>query len=587
MRSIGAIVSAGLAGLAAGLLLGACPGAPGEHAPAPVTPAATVSPSPSADAAPAPASAAGQVTTAAAATGQWQHDWAHGAVMYEVFVRSFRDSDGDGVGDLPGLIAALDYLNDGDPTTDTDLGVDGLWLMPVFTSPSYHGYDVIDYENIDPVYGSNNDFARLCAEAHARGMRVIIDFVLNHTSVQHPWFVASASEPEGPYRDWYSWSDYDPGWTRPWGDPDPTWHPNPHGPGYYHGIFWGGMPDLEFRTPAVRAEMKRLLGLWLRRGVDGYRLDATRHLVANGAGALQSDQPETHAYLRELSAHVRALAPHALLVGENWTHAEAIAAYYGSVDEVQGGDELPASFNFPLADALVSAINGEVAAPIVRALAEMERHYPPGVLDAPFLRNHDQYRLASELGADPARLRLAAALLLTLPGMPFLYYGEEVGLENGGPEARDELKRTPMPWNDEPGGGFTTGTPWHPFAPGRARANVAIQRSDPASLLSHYRRLIRLRRGSHGLRRGGIEVVPVASPRALVFVRRSARETVLVVHNLGPTAARVGPLPARLGQASLAGARPLTADTAPPTQSGEQWWVELGGHASAVFTLAR
>src|SRR5262245_24492704 len=219
-----------------------------------------------------------------AAVSQWKNDWARGAVFYEVFVRSFADSNGDGIGDLRGLTAKLDYLNDGDPATDGDLGVDALWLMPVFDSPSYHGYDTVDYEKIEPDYGTGEDFDRFLAEAHRRGIRVILDFVMNHSSSQHPWFVESASSPTSARRDWYVWRADDPGWTQPFpgGGSNHTWHAK--NGAFFYGIFWSGMPDLNFSTPAVRQEIERLAASWLARGVDGFRLDATRHLFANGPG---------------------------------------------------------------------------------------------------------------------------------------------------------------------------------------------------------------------------------------------------------------------------------------------------------------
>ncbi|HSN87979.1 MAG TPA: alpha-amylase family glycosyl hydrolase, partial [Thermoanaerobaculia bacterium] len=278
-------------------------------------------------------------TEAAEPVPSWDHDWARGAVFYEVFVRSFQDSNGDGIGDLPGLISRLDYLNDGNPATDTDLGVDALWLMPVFNSPSYHGYDTVDYESIEPDYGTTADFQRLLDEAHRRGIRVIVDLVVNHSSAQHPWFIESSASPRSSYRDWYVWRADNPGWKQPWGGSNDTWHEK--NGAFYYGVFWGGMPDLNYFTPAVREEMKRIAALWLRRGVDGFRLDATRHLFANGPGEGQNDQPETHVYLKEFSEHVRKASPHAVLVGENWTQTPIIARYF---------DDLPMNFNFPLAE---------------------------------------------------------------------------------------------------------------------------------------------------------------------------------------------------------------------------------------------
>ncbi|MFH1177468.1 MAG: alpha-amylase family glycosyl hydrolase, partial [Acidobacteriota bacterium] len=224
-----------------------------------------------------------------AAVAQWDHAWLEGAVFYEIFVRSFADSNGDGNGDIEGLIAKLDYLNDGRPETTADLGIEGIWLMPVFDSPSYHGYDTTDYEQINPDYGANEAFSRLCQEAHKRGIRVIVDFVVNHSGSGHPWFIESASSPVSPRRDWYVWSPSYLGWTQPWGGNYPTWHAK--NGAYFYGVFWSGMPDLSFTNPAVRAEMKRLAALWLDRGVDGFRLDASRYLIETGPGPGQADTP--------------------------------------------------------------------------------------------------------------------------------------------------------------------------------------------------------------------------------------------------------------------------------------------------------
>lgn len=487
------------------------------------------------------------------------HTWARGAVFYEVFVRSFSDSDGDGVGDLRGLTSKLGYLN--------DLGVDALWLMPVFQSPSYHGYDTVDYERIDDEYGTAEDFQRLLDEAHRRGIRIIVDFVMNHSSSQHPWFVESASSPSSPKRDWYVWRADDPGWTQPWGGSNRTWHEK--NGAFYYGVFWGGMPDLNFSTPAVREEMKRLAGLWISRGVDGYRLDATRHLFANGPGDLQNDQPETHVYLKEFAEHVRGVSPRAVLVGENWTTTPIIAQYFA---------ELPMSFNFPLAEEILNGVRDGEAAGIAGKLEEMQELYPAGAIDAPFLTNHDQIRIATVLDNDAAKLRSASAILLTLPGAPFLYYGEEIGLRNG-PARNDEHKRTPMPWDASPTGGFTTGKPWFQLAPGSA--NVAAQAGDPGSLLSHYRELIRARKSSRALREGSLELITsgVKSDPVLAFYRESPGERVLVLHNLGAGAVLAGPY-------AVEKAEPLfsSGETA-VTQGEDGWKVSLAAGASGAWRV--
>lgn len=487
----------------------------------------------------APAGHDGAPAPARPPASAWNNEWARGAVFYEVFVRSFQDSDGDGKGDLRGLISRLDYLNDGNPETTTDLGVDALWLMPVFESPSYHGYDTTDYAKIAADYGTNADFLKLLDEAHRRGIRVVVDLVVNHSGVAHPWFVSASSSPSSPYRDFYVWSPTDPGWKQPWGGNTGTWHPA--GGAYYYGVFWSGMPDLNWRSAALKEEVKQIASLWLDRGVDGFRLDATRYLVETGAGGGQQDTPETHAVLKEFASHVRRVKPEAFLVGENWADTGIIATYYGS-KSVAGGDELPASFDFPLSDQLLRALSQGNAVPVASKLDEVLRLYPKGAIDAPFLTNHDQVRLATQLGKSAGKLRNAAAILLTLPGAPFLYYGEEVGIENG-TTGGDESKRTPMPWDATPGGGFTTGTPWFAFAPGRETANVAAQTGDPASLLSRYRALIRARRDAPSLAKGDLTLLTPLSGTTpvLAFLRTTPTEIVLVAHNLSDSFASAGP----------------------------------------------
>ncbi len=426
------------------------------------------------------------VAAAPAATGEeeipnlvpadaWQLTWARGAVFYEVFVRSFADSNGDGVGDLAGLTAKLNYLNDGDPKSLGDLNVDALCLMPIFESHPYHGYDVTEYEKIQPAYGTEQDFAKLIAAAHQRGMKVILDL--------------------------------------PVADP-------------------------HFRNPTVRAELKRSAKLWLDRGVDGFRLD----LIEKGGADAQVDTPETHAFLKEFSAALRKANPAALLVGENWTDAEHIAKYYGSSAALGGGDELPMNFNFPLSTAILASVKAGEPSAINAALDLKTKVYPKGVLDGTFLTHHDMIRIATELTNDPARLKLAAAILLTLPGTPFIYYGEELGLQNG-PGGQDEGKRTPMPWDATPGGGFTTAKPWHDPAPGREIANVAAETGDANSLLSTYRLLIRARHRSNSFRYGTMEKVkPPGQPATVLsYILRYEGAHSLVVHNLSGLEAEAGP----------------------------------------------
>jgi glycosidase len=496
-------------------------------------------------------------------------EWARGAVFYEIFVRSFADSDGDGKGDLNGLISKLDYLNDGNPATTTDLGVDAIWLMPIFQSPSYHGYDTTDYETIEKDYGSNADFQRFLAEAHRRGIRVILDFVMNHTSSEHPWFIDSASSPTSPKRDWYVWSATNPGWTQPWGGNYPTWYLNLKNGAYYYAVFWSGMPDLNYHTPEVKAEMFRLARYWLAQGVDGYRLDATRYLVETGPGAGQADTPETHQLLKDFSAEVRSVRPDAVLVAENTVDTPTMATYFA--------DGL-SNFNFPLASSVVDGVNSGNANRIRQTLQDVIAAYPHGVIDAPFLTNHDQTRLATVLGNDPGKLRNAAAILLTLPGAPFLYYGEEVGLQNG-PTSADESKRTPMPWNSS--GGFTTGPPWFGYAPGLAANNVASQTNDPRSLLSYYRNWIAARKRSAGLMKGDITPLETGT-QILAFIRDSRDERVLVVHNLIGAFVDTGPM-----NVSATGFEKIYADmdVLDPTGTTGAWRVILPPRSSGAWRI--
>ena len=506
------------------------------------------------------------------------NSWPNGSVFYEVFVRSFQDSNGDGKGDLAGLTSRLDYLNDGNPETTTDLGVDAIWLMPIFASPSYHGYDTTNYESINPDYGTAADFDALIAGAHRRGIKVILDLVLNHTGSGHSWFVDSASGASSAHRDWYVWSATDPGWTPPWGGSNDTWYLR--NGSWYYGVFFSGMPDLNYRTQAVRDEMKRIAKVWLDKGVDGFRLDAARYLFENGGGAGQEDQSETHAFWKEFSAYVRSVNPEATLVGEAWAETPVIASYYGSTAALAGGDELPLAFDFPLAAAIVNGARSGSASGIVGALQQAQAAYPAGATEVPFLTNHDMVRAASAMGNDPGAMGSAAAVLLTLPGTPFLYYGEEVGLEEGFQNG-DLGKRTPMPWNDDSAsGGFTTGSAWTPFASGRTTANVKAQQADRTSLWWRYRDLIDARHRSGALARGAFQLL-TAPDSVLAFVRSTSVETVLVVHNLGGAQVKAGPF-AEPGTKAVS----LFSDSSASVAQGSSGWTAtLGPRASGVWRL--
>jgi glycosidase len=337
------------------------------------------------------------------------------------------------------------------------------------------------------------------------------------------------------------------------------------------------MPDVNWQNPQAKAEILRIARFWLAKGVDGFRLDATRYLVETGAGPGQADTPETHAALKDLATAGRTAKPDSVLVAENWTTSQIIAQYYGSTATIAGGDEMPMNFDFPLADAIVNGVNSSSPTPILDTLRLVQSIYPAGAIDAPFLTNHDQRRLASVLNNDAGKLRAAAAILLTLPGTPFLYYGEEVGIQNGSTSG-DESKRTPMPWSAT--GGFTSGTPWFAYAPGVATTNVASQTSQPTSLLSRYRALIHARNGSEALQKGSLELLN-ASPLMLAFLRKHNDETVLVVHNLGDAVNRSSNL-----AFNATSFEPILSDaSSAPSGSNGAWSVTLPPRGVGIWKV--
>ena len=441
--------------------------------------------------------------------------WWNETVFYEVFVRSFYDSDGDGVGDINGLIEKLDYLNDGNPNTTDDLGITGIWLMPIMESPSYHGYDVVDYYSVDEEYGTNEDFKRLMEEAHKRGIRIIVDLVLNHTSSQHPWFL-EAKNTNSPYRDWYIWSDYQPTYSGPWGQG--VWHSA--GSSYYYGVFWGGMPDLNVENSDVTAEIEEITEFWINEmGVDGFRLDAIKHLIENGT--IQENTPATHDWLRHYYTVYKSDDPNIFAVGEAWTSTYELLEYTG--------DEVDVVFAFDLAEDFINTARGTTADVVSARTAQMVNDFPANQY-ATFIANHDQNRLMSQLMGNEDQAKLAATLLLTGPGVPFLYYGEEIGMSGVKP---DEDIRLPMQWTANPvKAGFTTGTPWRAPASDTHARNVAAQTDDENSLLSHYRELIHLRNAHPALMDGEWQLVESTSSHVYAFLRYTAEETILVVINV-------------------------------------------------------
>jgi glycosidase len=442
-------------------------------------------------------------------------DWWEDAVFYEILVRSFSDSDGDGVGDLNGLIDKLDYLNDGDPETDTDLGVTGIWLMPIFPSPSYHGYDVTDYYGVNPDYGTREDLQRLLVEAHQRGIRVIIDLVINHTSDQHPWFLAASQDPGSKYREWYIWSEDDPGYRGP--DGQQVWHAA--GGSYYYGLFASSMPDLNYLNPEVTAAMDEIARFWLEDvGVDGFRLDAAKHLIENGS--LQEHSAATHAWFKDFRPVYKGIKLDALVIGEVYeTNSRLLRSYLE--------DEFDLVFQFALAEKFLASARSELGLPAWAELVKTTKDFPTNQY-ATFLTNHDQNRVMSQLGGDVNQAKTAASLLLTSPGTPFIYYGEEIGLQGQKP---DEDIRRPMQWSGEPQAGFSSGTPWRDPEPDYPVVNVYQEDGDPTSLLNHYRALIHFREDHPALSRGAFLTVTTVQAKLFACLRSLDDENLIVVIN--------------------------------------------------------
>jgi alpha-glucosidase len=484
--------------------------------------------------------------------------WWRSAVLYQVYLRSFADSDGDGVGDLRGVLDRLDYLS--------WLGVDGIWLSPFTCSPNADwGYDVSDFLSVDPTLGSAADLDELVAEAARRRMRVVMDLIPNHTSDQHPWFLDARSSPNAAHRDWYVWADPSPdggypnNWVASFGGP--AWTVDAASGQYFLHNHLSEQPDLNWWNEEVRAEFDRIMEYWLSRGIAGFRIDVCNIIVKDALlrdnpPATESDpldvqlfgqrpvyngnRPEVHDVIRRW----RALAdqkPGTLLMGETPVEpVPAQAAYYGN-----GRDELDLAFNFPF-------ITAPLEAPAMRSLVEgVEEALPSGAWPVWTGSNHDMSRLASRWAADdPARVRVALVMLLTLRGTPVLYQGDEIGLgDTDVPEdrLRDPLgvrywpayagrdaMRTPMPWREVPGGGFTEpgSEPWLPFGD-LAACNVEAQRDRPDSVLTLVRDLIGLRRDNPELRTGPYRSLPVSGEGSSEAWAWSRGDRIVVMVTMG------------------------------------------------------
>ncbi len=492
--------------------------------------------------------------------------WYKDAIIYQVHVRTFHDSNGDGIGDFQGLEAKLDYLQ--------ELGISAIWLMPFFPSPLRDdGYDIADYNAVHSSYGTLQDFRKFLGSAHDRGIRIIIEMVLNHTSDQHTWFQESRSSQENPRRDWYVWSDTD---TRYKGariiflDTETSnWAWDPISKSFYWHRFFSHQPDLNYDNPAVREQMWEVMRFWLEMGVDAFRLDAVPYLVER-EGTNCENLPETHDFLRELRRKLDEGFPGRMLLAEANQWPADLRPYFGD------GDEFHMAFHFPLMPRMFMGLKLEDRKPITEILQQTPE-IPASCQWSLFLRNHDELtlemvtdlerdymydtyaksktmrlnlgirrRLAPLLDNDRRRMELMNGMLMSLPGTPIIYYGDEIGMGDNINLGDRNGVRTPMQWNGETNGGFSIAAPERLYAPliqdpvyGYPAVNVLRQRASEHSLFNWMQRIIAVRRSTGVFGRGSIEFLYPANHRILAYVRRLGNETILVVNNLSSTAQAV------------------------------------------------
>jgi maltose alpha-D-glucosyltransferase/alpha-amylase len=489
--------------------------------------------------------------------------WYKDAVFYELHVKAYADSNGDGIGDLKGLQSRLDHLQ--------RLGISCLWLLPMYPSPFRDdGYDISDYCAIHPQYGTLDDFRDLLRDAHDRGLRVITELVLNHTSDQHPWFREARRSKDDPRRDWYVWSDTDDRYRDAriifLDTENSNWAWDPVSKQYYWHRFFSHQPDLNYDHPAVREEIWNVMRFWLDLGVDGFRVDAVPYLIER-EGTSCENLPETHAVLRELRRRLDEHYPGRMLLAEANMWPEDVRAYFAD------GDEFHMAFHFPIMPRMFMALRLEDRKPLVEII-ERTPAIPGACQWGVFLRNHDELtlemvtdaerdymvdeyardpvarinlgirrRLAPLLEGDRRRIELMNALLMALPGSPILYYGDEIGMGDNIFLGDRNGVRTPMQWSGGWNGGFSSADPERLFQPpisnalyGYQAVNVEAQERSPHSLLHWMRQLIRVRRSNSVFGHGDISFLNPANHRVLAFVRSFGKERVLCVHNLAGSA---------------------------------------------------
>ncbi len=439
-------------------------------------------------------------------------NWWNQSVFYELFVRSFYDSNGNGIGDFNGVTAKLDYLNDGDTTTNTDLGIKGIWLMPINASPSSHGYDVTNYKAVNPNYGTTAEFKNMVSEAHKRGIKVIIDFVINHSSSQHPWFIKSAAN-DPFYRNFYRWSSTKPTYKGPWGQD--VWYAK--NSNYYYALFWSEMPDLNYNYQPVKDSIFDAAKYWIdSMNIDGFRLDAAMYLYENGSNLM--NQPETYQFWSDFNTYCKSLKPNFMTVGEVWTATSTVKSYNNKLDNC---------FEFDLASAMVNVLKSINTQALRNEITYAYTNLQFNKFST-FLTNHDQNRVFDELGGSISKLKTAVSIYLTLPGTPYVYYGEEVGMKGSKP---DELIRSPMQWTSGTYAGFSTVNPWQSLNTNYSSYNVQLMQADTNSLLSYYKKLIKTRNNYQALSIGTYQNIICSDSAVFSFLRVYNNQTFLVMIN--------------------------------------------------------